>query len=293
MIEPPFTGPVRQIFFDLSGTDGFIGTQIIINDTPLQKLIDRCVDLSPKDHLADALRPFSRQCAGFDARDVLCDIGTSVANHCEHIVGPAVVFRCSCLCEECWDSYVTVKFSEKHVHWYNFQIGSRKREPLDNFGIITFDRQQYVAECERLKQVVYDRVMKQIVTDAFILEESHLKAEIRSSRNQLDALLHAEFVEIGASGKFYNKAQILDALPSQDTSVYEIQDFHARPIDPPTPYTKSIHTHYTLKAKYAEGTTSMSRRSSIWVLEQGDWQLKFHQGTPISDAISKSLSACT
>lgn len=281
MIEPPFTGPVRKIYFDTSGADGFVGTQIIIDDTPLQKLIDRCVEISSTTDLSEDLRPFSKHCAGFDERDVLRDQGTSVANHSEHDVGPAVVFLCSCLCEECWDSCVTVKFSEQHVHWYNFQIGSRNGKALDNFGIMTFDRQQYVAECERLKQAVFNRVMKQIVDDALTLEESHLKPEIRSSRNQLDAMLHENFVEIGASGKIYTKAQILDALPSQEPSVFEIHDFHARPIDPPTPYTESIHTHYTLMSTDPDGTTRHSLRSSIWVLEQGLWQLKFHQGTPM------------
>jgi len=284
MIEPPFTGPVRKIYFDTSGTDGFVGTQIIIDDTPLQQLIDRCVERSSTNELSEDLRPFSKHCAGFDERDVLRDQGTSVANHSEHDIGPAVVFMCSCLCEECWDSSVTVKFSEQHVHWYNFQIGSRNGKPLHNFGIITFDRQQYVAECERLKQAVFDRVTKQIEIDALILEESHLKPEIRSSRNQLDALLHADFVEIGASGKIYTRAQILDALPSPKPSVYKIHDFHARAIDPPTPYTKSIHTHYTLISTAPDGTSRHSLRSSIWVPGDGRMQLRFHQGTPIVGA---------
>ncbi|MHA7813858.1 MAG: nuclear transport factor 2 family protein [Phycisphaerales bacterium] len=282
MIEPPFTGPVRQIYFDASGTDGFIGTQIIIDDTPLQNLVDRCIENSSTHGISDDRLPFSKYCSGFYERDVLKGFGTSVANYPEYKTGPAVVFMCACLCEECWDSYVTIKHTDQHVHWYNFRIGSINSTPVENFGIITFDRQQYVNECQRLKQDVFDRVTRQISEEALKLEQSHLKPEIRSSRIQLDHLLHPEYIEIGASGTTYTKAQVLDTLPEHDQPEYEILKFHGKPIDPPTPYSYFTHTTYTLQEIYPDGSSRRTLRSSIWAQDQGKWLLKFHQGTPIT-----------
>ena len=283
MIEPPFTGPVRQIYFDINGTDDFLGPQIIIDETPLHRMIDRCQELLPESEGSKSNFVFSKSSSGFDSLDVLKRYGDTVANTPEYKSGPVIAYMCGCQCEGCWDSYVTIKQTESHIHWYNLQIGSMESKPLENFGILTFDREQYAKECKRLKHAVLKRVLTRISKDALKLEESHLRHEIRSSKHQLDHLLHPDFIEIGSSGNTYTKSQVLESLPSQDHPKFEILEFQASPIDPPTPYSYSTHTNYTLQTTYPDGTVTRTRRSSVWVQEQGNWQLKFHQGTPTPD----------
>ena len=83
-------------------------------------------------------------------------------------------------------------------------------------------------------------------------------------------LLHPEFVEIGASGRRWSRAEMLDAL-LQETTVAAVEAFDlvARQLAPDV-----VLVTFTTR----RGTT-LVHRSSIWVRLGGDWTVLFHQGT--------------
>jgi len=62
----------------------------------------------------------------------------------------------------------------------------------------------------------------------------------RKSRDRLNALLHADYLELGRSGRRYTKANVLP---------------------------DGAHERHTL-------------RTSIWQWTEQGWQMRFHQGTP-------------
>ena len=102
------------------------------------------------------------------------------------------------------------------------------------------------------------------------LERSLLTRAVRGDRARLEALLHPEFVEIGASGRRWSRAEMLDALLQEPTvTAVEAFDLVARQLAP-----EVVLVTFTTR----RGTT-LVHRSSIWVRRGGDWTVVFHQGT--------------
>lgn len=101
------------------------------------------------------------------------------------------------------------------------------------------------------------------------LELSLLNPEIRQSRHTLDSLIADEFLEIGASGNVYNKNDILNALPSEETNHYVMSQFDMLGLSD-----NIILVTYTLSER-----SRRTKRASIWKLINNEWALIFHQGT--------------
>ncbi|KZK86920.1 hypothetical protein PsAD13_00187 [Pseudovibrio sp. Ad13] len=101
------------------------------------------------------------------------------------------------------------------------------------------------------------------------LEQQLLRPATRGDKRQLELLLHADFIEIGASGRMYNRAQVLAELPSEaaDYPVRTIENFCFRKLSEGL-----IQVFYSI----AENET---QRTSIWKLEGGQWSMIYHQGT--------------
>ncbi len=106
------------------------------------------------------------------------------------------------------------------------------------------------------------------------LEERLLKPEVRRSVEHVDALLADVFVEIGSSGKLYDKTQIMAALQIEVGVRYSLADFEVRELAPGV----VLATYRTLRT--AQGKVKQALRSSIWMLVEEHWQMVFHQGTP-------------
>jgi hypothetical protein len=101
------------------------------------------------------------------------------------------------------------------------------------------------------------------------LEEQLLQPEVRTSPESLAALLADEFIEIGSSGRVYNKQQIIDLLrhAGGQGSPPTLRDFSARQLA-----AEVILVTYSI-------VESQTIRSSVWKLIDGRWQMVFHQGT--------------
>lgn len=110
------------------------------------------------------------------------------------------------------------------------------------------------------------------------LEEQLLQPSTRKDPATLSNLIADDFLEVGASGRVYDRAAILTALASE----------------PPAP--PALLTHFSARS-LAEGVVlityratrrsisgepiTTAQRSSIWVHRDSRWQITFHQGTPL------------
>ncbi|MBE1299325.1 MAG: DUF4440 domain-containing protein [Alteromonadaceae bacterium] len=117
------------------------------------------------------------------------------------------------------------------------------------------------------------------MTHVIIEQEQALFAnDTRKSRAELERLLHPEFIEIGASGRRFNREQIIAELSQEQNENTSIvgQRFAEEGISD-----NAKLLTYELFVEDIEGHKSQhSRRSSLWVKTSTGWQIKFHQGTP-------------
>ena len=106
------------------------------------------------------------------------------------------------------------------------------------------------------------------------LESKLLNSKFRSSSDFLEKILHDDFLEIGASGRTYNKEQTIDLMTGEPEFSALATDFRFSQIAEDV----ALLT-YTLEIISPNYGTRHSIRSSVWKLENGNWQLAFHQGT--------------
>ena len=107
------------------------------------------------------------------------------------------------------------------------------------------------------------------------LEESHLRADIRSSPDAMRALLADDFVEFGSSGRVFDRAAVEASVAGQPAFGSRIDDFAVRALSP-----DAALTTYRLSAWPASGgPVKVTLRSSIWMRRDGRWVMVFHQGT--------------
>ncbi|HEX3130313.1 MAG TPA: DUF4440 domain-containing protein [Thermoanaerobaculia bacterium] len=107
------------------------------------------------------------------------------------------------------------------------------------------------------------------------LEESHLRSDIRSSPEAMQALLADDFVEFGSSGRIYDRAAVIAALVGEPPFNSRIDDFAVRFLS-----SDAALTTYRLSAWSTSGSqVRVSLRSSLWEHRAGRWVLAFHQGT--------------
>ena len=99
-------------------------------------------------------------------------------------------------------------------------------------------------------------------------ERHLLDPAVRADRAGLERLLHPDFAEVGRSGRWWTRADMIEALLDDPDVTGEPQDLGVDELA----YGVALVT-YTL-----DGT----RRSSIWIREDGRWQMRFHQGTTVS-----------
>lgn len=92
---------------------------------------------------------------------------------------------------------------------------------------------------------------------------------VRSDRVRLGELLHPTFTEIGRSGRLWEREEILDMLQREESINQTITVLDA----------EFLSTDVILVTSQSNDDRGASLRSSVWVLHQGRWQLRFHQGT--------------
>jgi hypothetical protein len=112
------------------------------------------------------------------------------------------------------------------------------------------------------------------------LEERLLQPEGRRSAQDVADLLADEFVEIGSSGRVFNKQQILESLQHEEPTQRSMTEFRSTLLAPGVILT----TYRVVRLNRSDAPPLSSLRSSIWRLQDGRWKMVFHQGTPAADS---------
>ncbi len=98
--------------------------------------------------------------------------------------------------------------------------------------------------------------------------------EVRTSRAQVEELLHSEFSEIGSSGEEYGREQMIELMMVEPPGEVIIRDFSAT----------EVFDGVVLVTYRSVGMSGQEvRRTSLWVNEDERWQMRHHQGTRVPD----------
>ena len=106
------------------------------------------------------------------------------------------------------------------------------------------------------------------------LEKNLLNPSFCKDIENLNSCLASDFTEYGQSGTIYGRDEVIRVLlsASDDRADTEIEDFTIRCLG-----SHAAVVHYTAVRK--GGMEKRSLRTSVWVKEEGEWKLHFHQGT--------------
>ncbi|MFP3578847.1 RNase H family protein [Arthrobacter sp. SIMBA_036] len=101
------------------------------------------------------------------------------------------------------------------------------------------------------------------------LEREMLRPEVRADIGRIGVLLHPDFAEIGSSGRFWTRDAMMMALEEDPGEPTELELLSADRLNEDT-----ILLNYRSLAP-----AGAALRSSVWMLDRGQWRLRFHQGT--------------
>lgn len=109
------------------------------------------------------------------------------------------------------------------------------------------------------------------------LEERLLDPAVRRSGREVADLLADDFVEIGSSGRVFDKRGILENLADEAPVRRSLSEFRVTLLAPGVALTRC-----RVEAMPASSPApSVSLRSSVWRLEGDRWRMIFHQGTRV------------
>lgn len=104
------------------------------------------------------------------------------------------------------------------------------------------------------------------------LERELLRPDVRADIGRAGVLLHPDFAEIGSSGRYWTRDAMLMALEEDPGDAIELELISADRLSE-----NSMLLNYRSRSR-----SGAALRSSLWLLDRGQWRLRFHQGTPES-----------
>ena len=109
------------------------------------------------------------------------------------------------------------------------------------------------------------------------LEESLWRPATRFDREHLERVLADDFDEFGRSGRHWTReaSMAMDAAPF--STVLPLPGLRVRAIGADG----ALLTYRSETTYPGSATALISRRSSVWQRIDGEWRLRFHQGTPV------------
>ena len=105
--------------------------------------------------------------------------------------------------------------------------------------------------------------------------EEQMLAPYAGRSEDLKGLLADDFLEIGSSGRVYDKAQTIAALEAEIPSKVTASEFQLKSLAP-----NLVLLIYWAYRHSDPGVHSL--RTSIWRQQDGQWRITFHQGTLLS-----------
>lgn len=113
------------------------------------------------------------------------------------------------------------------------------------------------------------------------LEEQLLQVAAGGSLHleSIERLLAEDFLEIGSSGRIYDKKEAVQALIAKPSVHYSMIDFRIRSL------TRDVvlATYRTIRQDAPGSPSTHSLRSSLWKHFEDRWQMVFHQGTFVKE----------
>jgi hypothetical protein len=109
------------------------------------------------------------------------------------------------------------------------------------------------------------------------------RPEFGTTRRDFENMTDPGFWEIGASGRRYSRAHVIDTLvqrysvPQRD--VWHADGFECVELAPDT---------YLLTYTLVQDETRFTRRATIWRRSPGGWKIVYHQGTIVEAAVGPS-----
>jgi len=120
--------------------------------------------------------------------------------------------------------------------------------------------------------------------DILIEQEMALhQYEIRKNKDAVIRLLHPNFKEVGKSGASYEYEEIVQSMSSEKLPSVNIhsQNYECIQLAPSV----SLLLYQSVCIDKNGKKSHFTKRSSIWVFNGENWQIKYHQGTPCSEFV--------
>ena len=128
-------------------------------------------------------------------------------------------------------------------------------------------------------KLVTDPSLASILDELKKREPIFHRPELGTARADYEAMTDPEFWEVGASGRRYAREFCIDDLVKRNAQphedVWEAKDFHCMRIS---------DNGYLLTYTLVQDRSRVTRRSTIWRRQDGDWKILYHQGTIVEDA---------
>lgn len=109
------------------------------------------------------------------------------------------------------------------------------------------------------------------------LEEAMWRAETRFDPEWMDRHVTDDFLEFGRSGRVYDKSATVACTPEDIDIVLPLPGFEACEMVPGV----ALVTYRSIRT--IDGEILHANRASVWVVVDGEWRMRFHQGTPVPD----------
>lgn len=121
--------------------------------------------------------------------------------------------------------------------------------------------------------------MSDLLAELTSLERELHHAGLICTEQRLQQLLHADFYEVGRSGRIYTREIVLRFLATQTEPLAASSDaFALKQLS-----SNSILLTYRSMHPSRDGKSEYAYRCSVWMRAQVDWQLIYHQGTPAAE----------
>jgi len=104
----------------------------------------------------------------------------------------------------------------------------------------------------------------------------------RSDIEAIAALLADDFQEIGGTGIFYSRPDVLEAMKDIRVVEFQLERFQVLPLG--ERYAIVIYVSALRRVIHGQERLDRALRSSTWIRRKNEWLLVFHQATPLPSA---------
>jgi hypothetical protein len=115
----------------------------------------------------------------------------------------------------------------------------------------------------------------QLAAHLFSLEVALHDPAVRRDRARVESLLAEDFQEFGASGRVWSRSHILDLLESEPARTITAHDLACHLVAEGV----ALITYRAVSIDPRTSEPLATLRSSLWICGDGEWKMRFHQGT--------------